>query len=178
MSLEGMDPAEVEALATMAKGLRDNPKTRTHFLRLAKAANPELVVPELDLEARAAAAIEKQNERLQKLQDRDTERDAQSAANALYEGLRDDRVVSSRNDFSALVKFAAEKGFQTNDAGLRMASQHRRAEAEAAEPTPSTISRGAPVPVSKELMSNPVAWARNTANEAMAELKSKRVQLG
>lgn len=178
MSIEGMDPQEVAALATMAKGLRDNPKTRTHFLRLAKAANPDLVVPELEIEARAAGAIQKQDEQIKRLQDKDQERDAQLAANALYEGLRDDRVVSSRNDFSALVKFAAEKGFQTNEAGLRMAAQHRRAEAEAAEPTPSTISRGAPVPVSKELMANPAMWARDTANAALAELKSKRVQLG
>lgn len=178
MSLEGKSAEEINALAELADSVMSNPKTRTPFQRILKAANPGISVPEIEIEDRVAAATKPHVDKLAQLEARDAQRDAEQAANVLYEGLRDDRVVKNRKDFSELVTYAAEKGFSTAEAGLRMASQHRAAEQTPAEPTPQTAGM---VDLSqreqhKDLLSNPQGWARNTANAAIDELNKRRKQ--
>jgi len=173
-SLEGLTDDEIAALAATARTLRDNPRTRLGFLQLAKAANPDLSIPELEAEERRVAAIRSSNERMQAIDGRFAELDSKEAANALYEGLREEGVVKSRSDFNALVKYAAEKGFQTNEAGLRIASGHRAEELRAAEPTPTFLSPATPVALDKDLMKNPIGWASTSAATALNELKANR----
>ena len=70
MSLEGLSAEEIEALAVTAKALRDNPKTRLGFLRLAKAANPDLIVPEVDAEERQNRIHQHVHDRFTKLEEK------------------------------------------------------------------------------------------------------------
>lgn len=178
MSLEGRSPEEVTALATLADSLASNPKTRTQFQRLLKTANPNIAVPEIELEDRVTEAVKPLLDREAEREARDAQQAAERSANVLYETLRDDRVIANRGGFNDLVKYAAEHGFQTSEAGLRMAGSHRKAEQEAAEPTPQTAA-GAfdlsnPGEAHKDLMKNPNAWARNAANTALADLAKRR----
>lgn len=172
-SLEGLSQEEIAGLATMGKALRDNPKTRMSFLRLAKVANPELSIPEVEAEDRRIAEARKLDERFKNIEDQGATSAAQTAALALYEDLREEGVVSKRGDFNDLVKYAAEKGFQTTAAGLRMAATYRDQEQRAAEPTPTFLSPSVPVELNKEIMKNPAQWARQNAANAIKELQSK-----
>lgn len=177
MGIEGKSTEEIEALATLAESIGSNPKTRMQFQRLLKQANPNISVPEVEIEDRIQAAVKPHVDELERLKARDAQSDAQAAANALYENLRDDGLVKNRTGFGDLVKYANEHGFQTTDGGLRMAAQHRRAEQESAEPTPQTAAGAFDIndrATNKDLMANPAAWARNTALSALDELAKKR----
>lgn len=176
MSLEGKTAQEIEALATLADSIANNPRTRMPFQRLLKAANPGISVPEVDMEERVAAAVKPHVEKIEKLEARDAQLEAQTAGNVLYENLRDDGVVKNRATFGELVKYASEQGFQTTDSGLRMAARHRSAEQESAEPTPYTAG-GFDLSDTKtngDLMKNPNAWARDTASRVLDEIAKGR----
>lgn len=60
MSLENYSPEAIEELAALSKRLSEDPKTRKSFLKLAREVNPDLPVPELEMEeivnSRASAA--------------------------------------------------------------------------------------------------------------------------
>jgi hypothetical protein len=178
MALEGKSAEEVQALATLADSIASNPKTRTAFQRLLKQANPEISIPEIEIEDRIASVTKPYVEKLEKLEARDAQAESQAAANALYEGLRDDRVVTNRAGFSELVKYASEQGFQTTEAGLRMAASHRASEQEAAEPTPMPnggidLSQHE---ANKDLMRDPRGWANAQARAAIDEMAKQRQQ--
>lgn len=175
MGLEGKSTEEIEALAQLADSVLSNPKTRGVFQRTLKAANPSLSIPELELEDRVAAAVKPHIDKVAAIEAK-TARDEQvSQANNLYENLHDERVVAGRKDFNALVTYAAEKGFMTTEQGLRMAASHRTSEQEAAEPTPSNMGMaGILQRDNKDLMKDPVGWARREAAIAMDELAKKR----
>ena len=57
MSLEDISFEARDQLAELAKTLADNPKTREHFLRLAKYVKPDLPTPELDIKDNTNNAI-------------------------------------------------------------------------------------------------------------------------
>lgn len=176
MALEGKSQAEVAALAALADGLLSDKRTRGPFQRMVKAVNPTVVLPEVEIEDRVAAALKPiadENAALRAEREKDK---LQGAANALYEELKDQGVVTSRADFSDLVKFAAKEGFQTNAAGLAKAGRHRTAEAELAEPTPSSLGLDG-LKIGKgdaDLIKNPTEWARNAANAALNDLAKAR----
>ena len=176
MSLEGKSEQEITALATLANSVLENAKTRMAFQRMVKHANPNVSLPEVELHDTIAAAVKPHIDKTQELEAKlaqDTERRAQDV---MYETLREEGVISGRKDFSEIVKYASEKGFQTNDAGIRMAATYRQHEQRSAEPTP--LNHGLPNAVlprdNKELMKNPVEWARQQAAEAMKELAKQK----
>lgn len=176
MSLEGKSQDEVASLAALSNALLADPKTRTAFQRLVKTVNPKLSLPEVELEDRVAAAIKPVADKNAALEADLAQRKQIDAANALFEGLRDSGVVSSRADFTELVKFAAKEGFQTNDAGLKLASAHRKASTTPATPTPSNMGLDnlRPGEADKSIMKNPITWARDTARAAVDELMKTR----
>jgi hypothetical protein len=100
----------------------------------------------------------------------------QRAADALYEELREGKVVGTRSEFAELVKYAAKEGFQTNASGLTKAARHKAAEAEVAEPTPSNLGLEniKPGKGDENLLTNPSNWARTTAAQALADLAKAR----
>jgi len=174
MALEGMSQEEIEALAEMSKTLRDNPKTRAHFLRLAKHANPELSVPEVEMQDLMVTMAQKTDEKLREFEGKITVGESEKAAMVLYENLRDAGSIKSRNEFGDLVKYASENGFQTSEAGLKRAAAVRRQELEVAEPTPSNFTSVRTVREDKELMKNPRQWFDRQAETVMDEIISAR----
>ena len=50
MSLEDVSIEQRDELASLAKRLADNPATRKEFLRMTQRINPDMVIPELQLE--------------------------------------------------------------------------------------------------------------------------------
>jgi len=175
MSLEGKAPEEVQAMAALADSLLNDPKTRRQFQRMLKQQNPNISLPELDTEDAIVTAVKPHVEELQRLKAEREQDKAQQAANLLFENLRDDRVVSTRTEFSELVKWASENGYQTVDAGLRKAASARRAEQEAAEPTPQSAAGGGIVPKdNKDLMRDPQGWARSQAVTALNDIIKSR----
>lgn len=172
MSLEGKTSDQIENLAALTDFVMGNPTTARQFKRLLKQANPNLSMPEVELEDQIEAAVKPVQEQNYKLEARLLQRDAQDHALALVETLRDDRVVRNRADFGELVKYASENGYQTDEKGLRRAASARESENRVAEPTP--MQHGA-VDLSqrdrhKELLANPQGWARNEAAKALDDI--------
>lgn len=173
VSLEGMDEAEIRALAILAKSTRDNPATRKEWFGVLKKANPNLAIPEYDMEQKQHEQLSARDKEIAELRAQVDQDRQQQAAQARIASLREDGVVRNANDFNDVVKYAAENGFQTSDEGLKRAAAARRAELEAATPTP-TSAIPKPHIGNKDLMKNPQNWARTEAANVMDELIKAR----
>jgi hypothetical protein len=172
-SLEGASAEEIQALAMLAKSVRDNPATRRQFLSAVKTANPNINIPELDLETAQNAAFGARDKEIADLRAQLQQQEQQNSAKHRIDALKEEGVIRSANEFNDVVKYAAENGFQTTDAGLKRAAEARRREIEAATPTP-TFAVQRPALGNKELMKNPQAWAREEAGKAIEDLKKQR----
>ena len=169
ISLEGMDEAEIRALALLAKSTRDNPATRKDWFGVLKKANPNLAIPEYDMEQKQHEQLSARDKEIADLRAQVEADRQQAAAQARIAALREEGVIRNANDFSEVVKYAADNGFQTSDEGLKRAAAARRAEQEAATPTP-TSAIPKPHIGNKDLMKNPQAWARQEATAVMDEI--------
>ena len=180
MALEGKSSEEVSSLAALADDMLSDPKYAGVFKRMLKAKNPNLSMPEIELEDRTVAALAARDKKIQDLEDRNARQEAQSDASSLYEALRESGTVTTRASFSDLVKWASENGFLTSEQGLRKAAMQRSVEQEAAEPTPQTLGPGsfsvAEGEDSKKFMENATAHARVVASRAMDELRAARAK--
>ena len=173
LTLEGLAPEEIQALALAGRQMRDNPNTRGLYLRMLKAANPSVPIPEVDVEVRTARALAARDQQIKEMRDREVVREQRDHAVALFETLREDQVVNTRQDFADLVKYAHENGFVTNETGLRKARAFRNQENAGGEPTPFTYRPVVPRD-NKDLMKNPREWARKEANAAISEIMKAR----
>jgi hypothetical protein len=180
MSLEGKTPEEIQALAALADDVLSKPDTAGVFQRLVKKNNPNVSMPIVELEDRAAAAIAAANKRTETLENKLTQTESQQQANLLYESLRDDGVIPNRNAFNDLVKWASENGFMTTEQGLRKASMQRAVESEAAEPSVPMLDQGrfriAEGDLGKEYMKDPSGTALREAAKAMEEIAKGRAK--
>lgn len=165
---------EILGYAEMSESLMQSPKHRTAFQRILKDANPNLSIPELEIEERVAARVKPLAEETAALKAKDAARESERQQEVLYENLRDARVIANRSEFGELVKYAAEKGFQTNDVGLKIAAAHRDSERELAEPTPQNAATSILPSNFKDIMKDPTGWARKTANDAFRTIVKNR----
>ena len=184
MSLEDKTPDEINALAQLADTVLNNPKTRTPYQRLLKQANPNISLPEIDNLDMVASAVKPHIDKIAQIeQERAAEKaqsEAQGAASAVYEALKDDGVIRTRAEFQALVKYANDKGFQTVETGLRMAASHRASESELAQPSPmpGTGPEFAPGNEAyKDFFKNPKGTATAIATQMVNEMKSGKIKL-
>ena len=173
VTLENMDPGEIESLALLAKSMRDNPATRRDFLRNVKKANPALSIPEIDMEDARNTEFAARDKELAELKAKLDAQEQQTAAQARIAALREKGVVRNSAHFSDVVKYAAENGFQTSDNGLERAAAAMEAERQAAIPTPTNVM-ARPAIGNKDLMKNPQNWARHEAAKAMDEIIKAR----
>lgn len=183
MSLEGKTPEEIAAMAELADSLMGDPATNGAFQRLLKKQNPKLSMPLIDLEDKAAAAFAARDKEIEGLKAQLAQRGAEEGANTLYEHMKDAGIVTTRQSFSDLCKYANDKGFMCTEMGLRNASQLKAQEEQAAEPTPQTINHGQFAvgdggDLSKAFFRDPKGTAATQAAQAMADLAKMRLQNG
>lgn len=184
MSLEGKSQEEITALAQLSDSVLSNPKYRTPFQRILKAANPGISLPEVDMLDTVSAAVKPHVDALNEMQQQraadKAAQEAQNSANALFEGLKDDGVVRTRADFESLVKYANDNGFQTSAAGLKLAGAHRSSATELSTPTPMGAGAADFRPsneVYKDFFKDPRGAATRIANEMVTDLKSGKLKL-
>lgn len=177
MSLEGKSQDEISALAALADDVLSKPETAGVFKRLVKRNNPNVSMPEVEMEDRARAEFAKRDKVIDELRGNVAQSAAEKSANVLYENLRDAGSVTTRASFNELVKWASENGFMTSETGLRKAAQQRAYEQESAEPTPQSFGTASLLPSgadAKDWMKDPKGMANRIAIDAMNELAKNR----
>lgn len=173
MSLENMSFDERDSLAELSKKLADNPKTRKAFLRLTKEVNPELNIPEIEIEDSTSSALlsmQKENDSLRnKFREREALDDLQKRRNNLMKK----GLAKSDDDVAAIEKVMLEEGITNHEAAAR----HWAWMQQAAAPTPSQFHTNVAKNQGWDLSrfsKNPIGTARDVAHEALAELRKNR----
>src|SRR5574337_756029 len=88
MSLENMDANAVAELASLAKSLADDPKTRKQFLKLTKEVRPDVILPELEMENALDSRLAERDEKIKALETSLAERAVSDDLESKRDGLR------------------------------------------------------------------------------------------
>ena len=173
-SLEGLTPEAVADLAALAKGLSDNPKTRSQFLGLLKQADPNIAIPEIDIPNRVAAGVKPYVDKIAALEAKQLEREVADRISAQRQSLMSDKGLS-KADVDAVEKLMVEKGITSHET----AADFLLAQRQAAAPTPSTGGFSQPSMPKPDIKSMGVggnlnSWARNKATETITEFMKNR----
>jgi len=174
MSLENYSPEAIEELAALSKRLSENPKTRKSFLRLAKEVNPDIPMPELEMEEMVNERTTAAEKRVTDLENQLRAQQVRDELNRRRSKLKETGVAQTDDDILEIEKLMTEKGIANHET----AADYWRHMKQSAVPTP-----GYPAPVMSRLdvkgyMKNPVAAARENAAAALAELRKNPKPIG
>ena len=174
MSLENYSPEAIEELAALSKRLSENPKTRKSFLRLAKEVNPDIPMPELEMEEMVNERTSAAEKRVADLENQLRAQQVRDELNRRRNKLKESGFVQTDDDILEIEKLMTEKGIANHET----AADYWRHMKQAAVPTP-----GYPQPVMSRMdvkgyMKNPVAAARENAAAALAELRKNPKPIG
>jgi hypothetical protein len=174
MSLENYSPEAIEELAALSKRLSEDPKTRKSFLKLAKEVNPDLPVPELEMEEVVNQRVSASEQRVADLEKQLRAREVRDELNRRRSKLKESGYAQSDDDILEIEKLMTEKGIANHET----AADYWRHMKQSAVPTP-----GYPQPVMSRMdvkgyMKNPVAAARENAAAALAELRKNPKPIG
>lgn len=174
MSLENYSPEAIEELAALSKRLSENPKTRKSFLRLAKEVNPDIPMPELEMEEMVNERTTAAEKRVTDLENQLRAQQVRDELNRRRSKLKETGVAQTDDDILEIEKLMTEKGIANHET----AADYWRHMKQSAVPTP-----GYPTPVMSRLdvkgyMKNPVAAARENAAAALAELRKNPKPIG
>ena len=174
MSLENYSPEAIEELAALSKRLSENPKTRKSFLRLAKEVNPDIPMPELEMEEMVNERTNAAEKRVADLENQLRAQQVRDELNRRRNKLKESGFVQTDDDILEIEKLMTEKGIANHET----AADYWRHMKQAAVPTP-----GYPQPVMSRMdvkgyMKNPVAAARENAAAALAELRKNPKPIG
>jgi hypothetical protein len=173
MSLENMSFDERDSLAELSKKLADNPKTRKAFLRLTKEVNPELTIPEIEIEDSTSSALLKMQNENDSLRNKFREREALDDLEKRRNNLMKKGLAKSDDDVAAIEKVMLEEGITNHEAAAR----HWAWMQQAAAPTPSQFHTNVAKNQGWDLSrfsKNPIGTARDVAHEALAELRKNK----
>ena len=174
VSLEGMSSESIAGLAMIAKGLSENPGTRNDFLKLTKAANPNLSIPEVDLPMQINHSMNAERAKIESLEreilkDR-VERDVERRRSSLMEskGL-------SKDDVAEVEKLMIEKNIPSHETAADFYNMQRQT----AKPTPYSGfgSQQAPKIDTKDFGGNIKQWARNEAAQTIQGIRSGAIKI-
>lgn len=132
ISLEGLSVEQITGLATLAKGLGDNPKTRKDFMRLVKAGNPDLSIPEVDLPDEIMSRIDAEAKKREALEAQLLEASVREQVRERREELKRAKSLSDEQ-IGEVEKLMVEKGIGNHDTAADFYLSQRKM----AEPTPS-----------------------------------------
>jgi hypothetical protein len=174
MSLENYSPEAIEELAALSKRLSENPKTRKSFLRLAKEVNPDIPMPELEMEEMVNERTSAAEKRVADLENQLRAQQVRDELNRRRNRLKESGFAQTDDDILEIEKLMTEKGIANHET----AADYWRHMKQAAVPTP-----GYPQPVMSRMdvkgyMKNPVAAARENAAAALAELRKNPKPIG
>lgn len=171
MSLENID--EDRELARLMRQLSDNPSTRKDVLRLAKKVNPDLNIPELDIEDQTIQAVSYANKRVEELEAKLREKQAMEDLNQRRQKIMKKGI--SEDEIPEIEKVMLDKGITNHEA----AAEYWQWMKQTATPTPTGYN---PSAISKFDLSkywkNPVSGARDEAAKALSELRRNPRPIG
>ena len=174
-SLEDLSYEQRDELAALAKLLADNPKTRKNFLRLTKEVNPDLVIPELQLEEYTEKRVNEADQRVMQLENKLRERDAIESLEKKRNSLKAKGFAQSDEDVEAIEKVMVEKNIPNHET----AAQYWEWMKQSAVPTPTGYN---PSGLGKfdlsQYWKNPQGAARNEAAKALTELRKNTRPIG
>lgn len=169
-SLENLSLEQRDELAILSKTLADNPETRKDFLRLTKKVNPEMVIPELQLEEYTEKKVSAAEEKVMALENKLREKEIREQLEAKRRALKERGIAQSDQDVQEIEKIMLEQGITSHDT----AAQHWEWMKQAAAPTPTGYN---PNTINKFDLSkywkNPQGAARDEAASALHELRNQ-----
>ena len=175
MSLENLSFEERDSLAELSKKLADNPKTRKAFLRLTKEVNPDINIPEIEIEESTNSAIYKMQKENDEIRNKLRERDALDDLEKRRTNLMRKGLAKSDDDVAAIEKVMLEEGITNHEA----AAEYHNFMKQAAVPTPTGYN---PNPMRqfdlKAFHKNPVQAARDVAAESLREFRKPTRPIG
>jgi hypothetical protein len=175
MSLEDLSLEARDELAALAKKLADNPKTRKEFLRLTKSVNPDLPIPELEIEDRTTTALDQMRAENESIRAKLREKEAMETLEKRRNALMKKGLVQSDDDISQVERVMLDKKIADHET----AAEYWNWMKQSAEPTASSYQ---PNTMSKwdlsKFMKNPVGAARDEAFKALHELRKPNRPIG
>jgi hypothetical protein len=169
-SLENLSFEQRDELAILSKTLADNPETRKDFLRLTKKVNPEMVIPELQLEEYTERKVSAAEEKVMALENKLREKEIREQLESKRRALKERGIAQSDQDVQEIEKIMLEQGITSHDT----AAQHWEWMKQAAVPTPTGYN---PNTINKFDLSkywkNPQGAARDVAASALHELRNQ-----
>ena len=174
-SLEDLPVDVRDQLALLAKELSDDPKTRKAFLRLAKEKRPNVPFPEIEIEDQTNEALDKAMKKIDDLEGKLIERDAQESLDKRREKLISSGKASSLEDVQAIEKVMVEKKIADHE----VAADYWKWMNQAATPTAPNFHTGLMDKSARDQLSkfwkNPVQAARDEAQSAIIDFRRGRV---
>ena len=172
--IEGMSVEQVQALAELAQGLSSDPKTRQGFLHLTKMKNPDVAIPEIDIPNSMRAAFAEPIKKLEALEKRAMEQDAERAVLQRRQALMEKGVTAQ--EIPKIEKLMVEKHIADHDSAI----EFMRLQERAAVPTPASNQPGVrrfqkPALDLKDFQGDMKAWSRATAYGVIDELSGRKV---
>ncbi len=175
MSLEDLSLEARDELAALAKKLADNPKTRKEFLRLTKSVNPDLPIPELEIEERTSSALDQMRAENEAIRAKLREKEAMETLEKRRNSLVKKGLIQSEDDIPQVEKVILDKKIADHET----AAEYWQWMKQTAEPTASSYQ---PNTMSKwdlsKFMKNPVGAARDEAFKALHELRKPNRPIG
>ena len=173
MALENLSLEARDELASLAQTLAENPDTRKDFLRMTKKVKPGMPIPELDIEEHTNRAITASDQRVQALEAKLRERDAQAELekrrqNLVKKGIR-------AEDIPEVEKIMLEKQIPSHDTAAEYFEYMRQA----AKPTPSGYNPSAIRQFDLgKYQKDPRGAAQQEAVKAFAEIRKSNRPIG
>jgi len=174
MSLENLSLEARDELASLAQTLAENPDTRKDFLRMTKKVKPGMPIPELDIEEHTNRAVAASDQRVQALEAKLRERDAQSELEK-----RRNNLIANKNirkeDIPEIEKLMLEKQIPSHDT----AAEYFEYMKQAAKPTPTGYNPSAVRQFDLgKFWKDPRGAAQQEAVKAFADLRKPQRPIG
>lgn len=175
MSLEDLSPEAIKELALLSSKLAENPTTRKDFLRLTQKVNPDMPIPELEIEESTNRATSAMRQELDEVRNQLRERDALEELSKRRNKLKAKGLIQNDEDINEVEKIMLDKGITNHEA----AAEYWNWMKQSATPTPTGYN---PSAISKFDLSkywkNPIAGARDEAAKALMDLRKPTRPIG
>jgi len=175
MSLENLSPEARDELAALAQRLADNPETRKDFLRMTKKVNPDLPIPELEIDDRTTSALTQMRQENEAIKAQLKAKEAQEMLDKRRQSLVKKGLVDNEDEIDAVEKLMLEKKIADHET----AAQYHQWMKQAAVPTPSGYQPSAVKQFDlNKFWKNPNTAAREEAVRALNDVRKPMRPIG